>query len=1019
MNALKRLALWSLCLALLGMGSSFIWAQPATSADNPGVHLGWDNKPNHVEILTQPLSQTVVLGQSVTFGVEAVGKPAKLHYAWKKDGLVIGGDAPTLAIPAATPDQAGAYTVTVSNPTGSVTSAQAILTVNVPPVILSQPTSRTVPLGSQATFSVNASGSGLLGYQWRKGGTPISGATAPTLNLVTVSAADAGSFDVVVTNTLSGTVTSTTSVAAILWVNVPPVITTQPVSQTVDLGNGVTFNVAATSNNGGTLSYQWRKDGQPLAGATSTAFSIPAVTGQDAGTFDALVTNTFNGTTTSTTSLGATLTVHEPPSIVAQPQSQTVLPPDPVTFTVTAHSNHGGSLTYAWKKDGTVIPGAFSNTFTVPYTEFPTNTDAYSVAVSDGTFTVESNTVYAQASVPSPVYAGDPIPVPSRPLTVLSSFHVDPVQFPNGAFRLGYDESLKNPVWTAYLNFPVHQPYANSTADYTADPRLDAPQVGKNDYTGIYTGGAGVPNSYDRGHQVPRADVSYRYTPVAGDDATIMSNLVPQISQFNQQAWQRLEEAIGGTRGGTMDGLTSTKGRMWVYTGSVFPENHSWWNSTITPGLKIAIPTACYKIVISEPTPGHPKALAILMPNVWGLADADSTLTQYITSIAHIESITGLNFFPNLSSLAPDLDIPTWKATVDVRGWKVPFEQTAGPNVHVIQPSYGITVDAGTNVTFEGTATPNSTSSPDTTIASATWTFGDGSPTATGTITNHVFSTGGSFNVTFTAQDSLGNANVITRIITVKGANSAPTISDIADKSTTSGAPLTVTFTVADDTTSPGSLQVTATADNTTLLPGTLTVSDANGACSLTLSPAAGQTGSTLITVTVTDGDGATSSKAFTLTVSAAATTLTEGFDTATKTAYAAADVTLPSGTWNLNDALLGNLVGGDRWNGSKCIRMRNGAATMKFDFPTGAKTVSILHAKYGNDAAGTWGLFYSTDGGSTWTQTGNTINSTSTTLISAVFNLNVVGPVRFEIRKMDGSTTKRICFDDFQIAAN
>ncbi len=843
MNALRILARTGLPLALLGALASFspAWAQPSggNSANNPGLHLGWVNKPNHVAILTQPISQVVDLGKGVTLTVEAEGKPAVLHYEWKKDGATVGGDAPIFEIAAITPEMAGNYTVTVSNPTGSVTSTPAVLLV------------------------------------------------------------------------------------------------------------------------------------------------------------------------------------HTPPTIQTQPLSQTVLPPDPVTFTVAAISNNGGPLSYAWKKNGTAIPGATGTSYTVASTEFPTNGDAYSVVVSDAVFSVESSMVYAQASVPSPVYAGDPIPVPSRPLTVLPSFHVNAVQFPNGAFRLGYDESLKNPVWTAYVNFPVHQPYPNSQADYTQDLRLDAPQVGKNDYTGIYTGGAGVPNSYDRGHQVPRADISYRYTPVAGDDATMMSNLVPQISQFNQQTWQRLEEAIGGSQGGDTDGITSFKGRVWVYTGSVFPANPTWWNSAVTPGLRIAIPTACYKIVVSEPTPGQPKVLAVLMPNAWGLVNADSTLTQYVTSVARIESLTGLNFFPNLSSLAPGLDIPTWKATVEVRGWRTPFEQAVGPNVHMIQPSYDIKVNAGDLVTFEGAATPNATAAEGTTIATATWNFGDGSPTTTGATASHIYAAGGSFSVSYTAQDSLGASNTITRVITVKGLNMAPTLSTIANKSTVIGTPVTATFTVADDNTPAGSLAATASSDNATLLPGTLTVTNSNGSCSLVLSPAAGQTGTATVTVTVTDGDGVSSSRSFTLTVEAAATTLFEGFDTGTKAAFAAADVTLPSGIWNLSDALLGAISGSDHWNGSKCIRLRNGSVTMKFDFAAGAKTVTVLHAKYGNDAAGSWGLWYSTDSGTTWTQTGSAVTSSSSTLIPAVFNVNVSVPVRFEIRKTDGIAARRVCLDDFQISAN
>jgi hypothetical protein len=179
-----------------------------------------------------------------------------------------------------------------------------------------------------------------------------------------------------------------------------------------------------------------------------------------------------------------------------------------------------------------------------------------------------------------------------------------------------------------------------------------------------------------------------------------------------------------------------------------------------------------------------------------------------------------------------------------------------------------------------------------------------------------------------------------------------------------------------------------------------------------------GATGTAAVTVTVTDGDGASTVQTFTLTVNALAATLTEGFDTATKTAYAAANVTLPSGIWNLSDALLGNLATGDRWNGSKCVRLRNGAVTMKFDFPGGAQTVTILHAKYGSDAAGSWGLWYSTDAGTTWTQSGGTVAPATTTLTPVTFAVNVPGPVRFEIRKTDGSTTRRVCLDDFQISS-
>ena len=144
-------------------------------------------------------------------------------------------------------------------------------------------------------------------------------------------------------------------------------------------------------------------------------------------------------------------------------------------------------------------------------------------------------------------------------------------------------------------------------------------------------------------------------------------------------------------------------------------------------------------------------------------------------------------------------------------------------------------------------------------------------------------------------------------------------------------------------------------------------------------------------------------------------TTTVENFETGAKTAYAAANVTLGTGIWNFNDALLGNLST-DRKNGSQSARVRNsGTLTMEFDL-TGATSVSVQHAVFGSDGSSTWQLWYSTNGGSSFTQTGSTITTSSTTLQAATFTLTVTGNVRFQIRKTDGSSN-RINFDDFTVS--
>src|SRR5678815_5648195 len=124
--------------------------------------------------------------------------------------------------------------------------------------------------------------------------------------------------------------------------------------------------------------------------------------------------------------------------------------------------------------------------------------------------------------------------------------------------------------------------------------------------------------------------------------------------------------------------------------------------------------------------------------------------------------------------------------------------------------------------------------------------------------------------------------------------------------------------------------------------------------------------------------------------------TTVEGFESGTKTAYAAANVTLGSGVWNLSDALLGNLTT-DVKTGLQSARMRNsGRISMRFD-RTGAGTVTIHHASFGSDASGTWGLFSSTNGGASFTQVGTSRSTSGGSFSTATFTVNVASPIRFE----------------------
>ena len=140
-----------------------------------------------------------------------------------------------------------------------------------------------------------------------------------------------------------------------------------------------------------------------------------------------------------------------------------------------------------------------------------------------------------------------------------------------------------------------------------------------------------------------------------------------------------------------------------------------------------------------------------------------------------------------------------------------------------------------------------------------------------------------------------------------------------------------------------------------------------------------------------------------------------EGFETGTKTAYATASVTLGSGSWTLNDALLGSSTA-DAKTGTQSTRVRNsGLLGMNYDLSDGAGVVTVGHAKYGTDASGTWELWASANSGSSYAKVGSTITTSSTSLQTASFTVNLAGTVRLQVRKTDG-TTNRINFDNITV---
>ena len=160
-----------------------------------------------------------------------------------------------------------------------------------------QPTNRTVVAGQSTTFAAEVIGSPPLSYQWFKDGQPLAGATNAMLTIGSVLAADAGSYRIVVSNSLPSFATSRDAVLTVSGDPVRITDATQPANQTVTEGGSVTFTVIAAGS--APLSYQWFKGATAIPDATNASYTIANVQISDAGNYSAVVSNPVPSSVTS------------------------------------------------------------------------------------------------------------------------------------------------------------------------------------------------------------------------------------------------------------------------------------------------------------------------------------------------------------------------------------------------------------------------------------------------------------------------------------------------------------------------------------------------------------------------------------------------------------------------------------------------------------------------------------------------------------------------------------------------
>ncbi len=316
---------------------------PAGSFTSPEISLQVLEPP---QIQVSPVGRTLAVGATLQLSVTATGSPP-LVYQWRRDGTVLpGATTAVLILSDITAAQSGTYNVVVSNAVGSVTSADAVVNILLPPSVLSQSSSQTLLVGRTLGIGALFAGSPPLTYRWTRNGQLVAGQTEPSLRFDSISLSDAGSYVLTATNAVGSAATA----PIVLEVVTPPAITQHPANVSGAAGATVTLSVTATGT--GPLQYQWSFAGEPLPGATSNSLVVNNLRKENAGTYTVRVTNDYG----SVNSLPATVTLLLPPEILSQTNSLTVEAGRTVVLEVAV----GGTppLTFSWFKDGSRIDGA-------------------------------------------------------------------------------------------------------------------------------------------------------------------------------------------------------------------------------------------------------------------------------------------------------------------------------------------------------------------------------------------------------------------------------------------------------------------------------------------------------------------------------------------------------------------------------------------------------------------------------------------------------------------------------------
>jgi hypothetical protein len=326
-------------------------------------------------ITNQPSIISVFANSNATLTVGAFGT-APISYQWLFGGTAIANATNSiLTVSNAQSINGGYYQVTLANDVGSATSLPIVLRV-LPSraLIVSGPVPVSVPAGNQAVFNATVIGSAPLAFQWYKDGALLPGAVASELVIPNAQAANAGTYQLLVSNFL-GTAVSPGATLTVLPAQ--PSFVLQPVSMAAVAGSSAAFESLAIGSDDGLnpIRYAWYFQTQRITGQTSHDLSLTSIAATNQGAYYVVASNPYG----MATSAVAQLTVYLPPALQTGLSNQVV--DEGTTIVLSANATGTPPLAYSWNFN--VIP--LSNTaVSLALTNLmPSQSGYYSVTVTN------------------------------------------------------------------------------------------------------------------------------------------------------------------------------------------------------------------------------------------------------------------------------------------------------------------------------------------------------------------------------------------------------------------------------------------------------------------------------------------------------------------------------------------------------------------------------------------------------------------------------------------------------------